>query len=224
VLAAALRVMTAKGPSDFTLADIAAAAGIAPATLVQRFGDKRRLVVAAFAQDNDAFAGALADLPPGRGAEAVIAVFRLLTPGVEDVGVFADQLLWLRQDMRDPDLNRLAATASAAARRGGRAPAAAADGPRPGGAAGRGPMAGRAQSVGHRARGPSGGLRHRAAGGVVQPACLILRPACVTRRVADRLDIAAFGIQHEGAVIVGMIVGPDPGRAVVPPAAAIAAW
>ena len=108
VLDAALRVMTTKGPSDLTLADVAAAAGIAPATLIQRFGDKRRLIVAAFAQDNAAFARALADLPPGSGAQAVIAVFRLLTPGIEDVGAFADQLLWLRQDMRDPDLNRLA--------------------------------------------------------------------------------------------------------------------
>jgi TetR/AcrR family macrolide resistance operon transcriptional repressor len=108
VLDAALRVMVAKGPSDFTLADIAAAAGISPATLVQRFGDKHRLIIAAFAQDNDAFERALAELPLGKGADAVIAVFRLLSPGAVDVGVFADQLLWLRQDMRDPDLNRLA--------------------------------------------------------------------------------------------------------------------
>jgi AcrR family transcriptional regulator len=108
VLEAALQVMVVKGPSDFTLADVAAATGISPATLVQRFGDKHGLVVAAFAQDNAAFAQALADLPPGTGAAAVIAVFRLLSPGVEDVGLFADQLLWLRQDMRDPDLNRLA--------------------------------------------------------------------------------------------------------------------
>jgi len=107
VLDVALRVMTTKGP-DFTLADIGAVAGIAPATLVQRFGDKRRLIIAAFAQDNDAFAAGLAGLAPGAGANAVIAVFRLMTPGTEDVGAFADQLLWLRQDMRDPDLNRLA--------------------------------------------------------------------------------------------------------------------
>jgi AcrR family transcriptional regulator len=108
VLDAALRVMVAKGPADFTFADIAQAAGIAPATLVQRFGDKRRLVVAAFEQDNAAFARALEKLPPARGPAAVIAVFRLLLPDVDDVGVFADQLLWLRQDMRDADLNRLA--------------------------------------------------------------------------------------------------------------------
>ena len=108
VLDAALRVMTARGPSDFTLADVAAAAGIAPATLIQRFGDKHRLILATFSRDNDLFAKALAELPPATGVDAVIAVFRLLSPETEDAGAFADQLLWLRQDMRDPDLNRLA--------------------------------------------------------------------------------------------------------------------
>jgi TetR/AcrR family macrolide resistance operon transcriptional repressor len=108
VLAAALRVMIPRGPSDFTLADVAAEAGIAPATLIQRFGDKRRLIVAAFAQDNASFAAALGRLSPKTGAEAVISIFRHMCPGTDDVGLFADQLLWLRQDMRDPDLNRLA--------------------------------------------------------------------------------------------------------------------
>jgi AcrR family transcriptional regulator len=108
VLDAALGVMIAKGPNDFTLADVAAAAGIAPATLLQRFGDKRRLAVAAFARDNQTFEAMLAALPPATGAAAVIAVFRLLTPDTVDVDLFADQLLWLRQDMRDPDFNRLA--------------------------------------------------------------------------------------------------------------------
>src|SRR5438874_1637498 len=107
VLDAAFAVMVTKGP-DYTLADVAAAAGIAPATLVQRFGDKRRLAVAAFARDNETFAESLARLPPAASAAAVIAVFRVLTPDTADVDRFADQLLWLRQDMRDPDLNRLA--------------------------------------------------------------------------------------------------------------------
>ncbi|HLY80367.1 MAG TPA: TetR/AcrR family transcriptional regulator [Caulobacteraceae bacterium] len=109
VLAAAATVMFAKGPSDFTLADVAKAAGIAPATLVQRFGDKHGLVVAAIAQDNRAFERFLAELPRETGAEAVIGVFARMFQGVEaDADLFADQLLWLRQDMRDPDLNRLA--------------------------------------------------------------------------------------------------------------------
>ena len=109
VLDAAAKVMFAKGPGEFTLADVARAAGIAPATLVQRFGDKHGLVVAAMTRDNLVFAGELARLPPGRGADAVIDVFRLMFPNVgEFTGHFADQLLWLRQDMSDPDLNRLA--------------------------------------------------------------------------------------------------------------------
>ncbi len=100
--------MIARGPSEYTLADVGKAAGIAPATLIQRFGDKRRLAVAAFAQDNRAFAETLASLPSTTGAAAVIAVFRLLTPETDDVAAFADQLLWLRLDMRDPDFNALA--------------------------------------------------------------------------------------------------------------------
>jgi AcrR family transcriptional regulator len=109
VLAAAATVMFAKGPSEFTLADVAKAAGIAPATLVQRFGDKHGLIVAAIAQDNQAFDRFLAELPREAGAEAVVGIFASMFPDVgEDVAGFADQLLWLRQDMRDPDLNRLA--------------------------------------------------------------------------------------------------------------------
>src|ERR1700722_7250996 len=122
VLAAAASVMFAKGPSEFTLADAAKAAGIAPATLVQRFGDKHGLIVAAIAQDNHSFDRFLAELPRGVGAEAVIGVFAGMFPDVgEDVAGFADQLLWLRQDMRDPDLNRLARERFGKLRAGGAA-------------------------------------------------------------------------------------------------------
>lgn len=46
VLAAAGRVFGRIGPARFTLADVAAEAGLAPATLVQRFGSKRALMLA----------------------------------------------------------------------------------------------------------------------------------------------------------------------------------
>ena len=46
VLAGALRVMFRGGPAEFTLAAVAAEAGIAPPTLMQRFGDKRGLILA----------------------------------------------------------------------------------------------------------------------------------------------------------------------------------
>ena len=112
VLAAAAKVMFAIGPG-FTLADVAKASGIAPATLAQRFGDKHGLVVAAIARDNAEFEAFLGAAPAGRSAEAVIGIFVGMFGGADtDAGTaadhFADQLLWLRQDMRDPDLNRLA--------------------------------------------------------------------------------------------------------------------
>jgi AcrR family transcriptional regulator len=46
VLAAAGRVFGRVGPARFTLADVAREAGLAPATLVQRFGSKRALMLA----------------------------------------------------------------------------------------------------------------------------------------------------------------------------------
>src|ERR1700753_3871781 len=103
VLAAATRAMYARGPADFTLARVAKAAGIAPATLIQRFGDKHGLIVAAVTHDNALFAEALAKLPKGKGADAVLGVFRVLMSGNdEDIGDVADDsfgegLLWLHQ-------------------------------------------------------------------------------------------------------------------------------
>ena len=46
VYAAAMRVMSEVGPAELTLAQIAREAGVTPGALVQRFGSKRRLLVA----------------------------------------------------------------------------------------------------------------------------------------------------------------------------------
>ena len=45
ILAAAQRAMTARGPHELTLADIAKEAGVSPGRLVQRFGSKRSLLL-----------------------------------------------------------------------------------------------------------------------------------------------------------------------------------
>lgn len=47
ILAATARVMQQRGPSEITLADVAKEAGVVPATLIQRFGTKRGLLLAA---------------------------------------------------------------------------------------------------------------------------------------------------------------------------------
>src|SRR5690349_19975510 len=108
VLKAATRALYAGSPADFTLAGVAKAAGIAPATLIQRFCDEYGLIVAAVAYEHALFADALSKLPKGRSADAVINVFRVLMVGDDEVTTdsnvsFGQGLLWLHQDMRDSD-------------------------------------------------------------------------------------------------------------------------
>jgi AcrR family transcriptional regulator len=46
ILAAAARVMQRRSPVELTLADVAKEAGVVPATIIQRFGTKRELLLA----------------------------------------------------------------------------------------------------------------------------------------------------------------------------------
>jgi TetR/AcrR family transcriptional regulator, macrolide resistance operon repressor len=110
ILERALPVIARAGPAGFTLADVAAEIGLSPATLLQRFGDKKTLTTRAFARDNERFARWIAELPEGRGVAATLAVYRAATEGFhEDPDPeLADHLLWLREDIRDPVFNALA--------------------------------------------------------------------------------------------------------------------
>src|SRR5260370_35298928 len=47
ILMATMRVMQPRSPVDLTLSDVAKEAGVVPATLIQRFGTKRSLLLAA---------------------------------------------------------------------------------------------------------------------------------------------------------------------------------
>src|SRR5579864_8584991 len=62
VLAAAGRVIARLGPSRFTLADVSAESGLAPATLLQRFGSKRGLLLAFAKMGEDSVAECFAQL------------------------------------------------------------------------------------------------------------------------------------------------------------------
>jgi AcrR family transcriptional regulator len=116
VLEGVARVMYRHGPQDFTLAEAAREAGVSAATLIQRFGDKHALIVRAVARDNERFAEILARPAPAQSAEAVVDFFRRMSQAFDEAGDFADQLLWLREDMRDPELNALARQRFAALR------------------------------------------------------------------------------------------------------------
>jgi AcrR family transcriptional regulator len=106
ILDRALVVMTRAGPG-FTLADIANEVGIAPATLLQRFGDKQTLIELVFARDNARFVLWLENLPAAAGVNAIIKIYSEATELFGEQPSLADHLLWLREDIRDPVLNRL---------------------------------------------------------------------------------------------------------------------
>ena len=110
ILERALPVIARAGPGGFTLADVARAIGLAPATLLQRFGNKKALVERAFARDNARFADWVAALPGGSGMEATLAVYRAATATFHEdpEPELADHLLWLREDIRDPVFNEMA--------------------------------------------------------------------------------------------------------------------
>ena len=108
ILDRALPLMAAAGPAGFTLADVAREVGVAPATLLQRFGDKQTLIEKAFARDNARFVPWLKNLPQGVGADIVVGIYADATRLFGDNPSLSDHLLWLREDIRDPALNRLA--------------------------------------------------------------------------------------------------------------------
>jgi AcrR family transcriptional regulator len=107
ILDRALPMMASAGPAGFTLAELGKELGMAPATLLQRFGDKQTLIERAFARDNERFLKWIEGLPDGVGADVVIKVYSDATKLFGDNPNLADHLLWLREDIRDPMMNRL---------------------------------------------------------------------------------------------------------------------
>ena len=113
---AAWRAIGAVGPGHLTLADVAREAGVAPATLVVRFGSKRALLLAVAERAARvvpaAFPPAGAD-PLGALEEGLVA----LTAPVADPESFAHHLAFLQMDLADPELRRHAAAHARGLRR-----------------------------------------------------------------------------------------------------------
>jgi AcrR family transcriptional regulator len=116
LLDAAVRAIGAVGPHRLTLADVAAEAGVAPATLVQRFGSKRALLLALARRA--AHRAAAVFPPPGDDPLAALArgLVALGAP-VADLDAFANHLAFLQLDLADDEL-RVHATRHARAVRG----------------------------------------------------------------------------------------------------------
>ncbi|HEV7759914.1 MAG TPA: helix-turn-helix domain-containing protein [Acidimicrobiales bacterium] len=105
ILDRALGLAESAGPAALTFSALSAEVGLAPATLVQRFGTKAKLLQAALlrAWDHLDEATAGADAGAGDGPEGVVDLVTRLS-GQYDPAEDADQILLLREDLRDPVL------------------------------------------------------------------------------------------------------------------------
>lgn len=110
ILDAAARIVTRLGPSGLTLAEVAHEAGLAAATLLQRFGSKRGLLLALAGRGANEvaehFVAARAAHPSPLRAlrEAMLAMAGFAsTPEA-----LANHLAFLQIDLQEPDFHRLA--------------------------------------------------------------------------------------------------------------------
>lgn len=108
LVAAAARTIAARGPHELTLADVAAEAGVSAATLVQRFGSKRALLLAVAASGPTVVADAFgAARKPRRSALAALEeALSGLAAGVADPDQVANHLAFLALDLGDPEFRR----------------------------------------------------------------------------------------------------------------------
>ena len=108
ILAATARAMSKVPPTRFTLADVAREVGLAPATLVQRFGSKRGLLLALSAQSahgmDEAFAAIReAHESPLEGLLIAATEMARFSTTPEEL---ANSLAYLQIDLSDPDFHR----------------------------------------------------------------------------------------------------------------------
>jgi AcrR family transcriptional regulator len=123
VLTATLRVVNRVGPGRLTLADVAAEAGLAPATLLQRFGSKRGLLLAVAEQSMAGVDECFARVRSAHRSPlaAVVGSLEEMTHMCETPEAMANNLAFLEIDLTDPDFHRLALANSRAMMAGYRA-------------------------------------------------------------------------------------------------------
>jgi AcrR family transcriptional regulator len=118
ILAAAARVMQRISPVDLTLAEVAKEAGIFPATIIQRFGTKRELLLAnckAWTADvTGQFAAARAKY--GSPLKALIEMFAESSSFAATPESMANFLAYLQIDLTDPEFHAVLLTQSTTTR------------------------------------------------------------------------------------------------------------
>lgn len=107
ILKAAFRAIARFGPARLTLVDVAREAGVSAAALVQRFGSKRELLLAAAA---DAAGGSDYIFPGVRARHrspvaALLGMAECMTLMGNTPGAVANTLAFLQLDLADPDFH-----------------------------------------------------------------------------------------------------------------------
>jgi len=123
ILQAAFRAIARLGPARLTLADVAAEAGVSAAALVQRFGSRRALLLAAAA---DAATGADYIFPGLRARHrspvaALVGLGDCMAAFGATPEMVANNLSFWQADLTDPEFHRHALAASRGMRAGIRA-------------------------------------------------------------------------------------------------------
>jgi AcrR family transcriptional regulator len=113
ILAAAARMIGRVGPVRLTLAHVAREVGLAPATLIQRFGSKRKLLLAMASQGGGYDSGFVERLrgeghTPLEAARAFLLCFAGLAATPKEM---ANHLAFLQIDLTDAAFHRIASRA-----------------------------------------------------------------------------------------------------------------
>lgn len=110
VLEKALLVISERGPEAFTLADVGKAVGLAPATLMQRFGSKQQLLILAAKQANVKLRQDLAELKKKKlpWDQELTYLLSAMPEGFGSRHDIANSLGVLKLDMVDPELHPIA--------------------------------------------------------------------------------------------------------------------
>ncbi len=105
ILEAAGRIISRLGPAKFTLADIAREVGLSAATLVQRFGSKRGLMLALAGSARDSVEACFAAVRSAHPSPlaALVAAATEMTRYVQSPEEMANHLAFLQTDLSDPD-------------------------------------------------------------------------------------------------------------------------
>lgn len=109
LLAATARIMQRRSPSQFTLAEVAQEAGVVAATLIQRFGTKRGLLLAlcrtAPGAVPEQFAAARARYKSP--LKTLVELYAECTSFAPTPEAMANGLTWLQNDLTDPDFHAI---------------------------------------------------------------------------------------------------------------------